>query len=764
MALPNRLLRHPTTLRLLTGLGGAFLLASAGCGANNAASALRDKNPTLNGVTGDDHGGGQCQTVDKPLVVDADESLRGEIEVAMGKGIAVVSYDCQKIRLLQCKAPGEYSYAGFTTQQKTIQLNNSDEVKANLPLSGVSLAAKLDAEMNKGISLDIAMAMVGKKSSTAEVSDKVLSGSDCKEATHFVRGAMLGAFVMQTGSKAEVKAAAEIFGAKVGGGSASGLNINTRQGALEECLKANPDDTKPHAQCAGLIRLELVSLKHAGAGGNDEADPEKAAPDVDTHNCPNGLKWADGKCGIPNASATHACKDNDESECSEQCDKGNGESCNTLGAMYQRYRGPDKKPDYARAEKLYQASCNRNNAKGCANLGSLYRYGYPGVAKNDDAFKKYGTQACNMGEGRGCRDLATYYFMRPEESERVKAGPLLLRSCNSGYPEGCYELGNRLNGPDHDKLGKAFLANQQSGMVYLGKACKAGLDYACISTADAYVSGVGTSKDGLAALDLYGISCDRGAPRGCVKAGGLFENGLLTKDDAKAAGFFRKACDLKNADGTPKYGALAGCVELARLQERGAGMAKDETAAASVYKKACDASEKTQPADGCVDLARIYDTGKGVARDAGHAVEALKFGCSKYNSTACLQLAQRYDRGTGLPAGEKKDDKKAAELYGKACSSSPDACLSLAAMASQGRGVPRSDVEAFRAYSRGCYASHGDATLFAAEGQSCAKAGSMIESGKGADKNPLNAARYYQRACEHGDKASCAAAKKLGGK
>src|SRR5689334_5942418 len=79
---------------------GALALLGAGCGANNAASKLRDENLSLNDVSKDDHGGGSCTGVDKPLVVDADESLRGDIEVAMTKGIAIVAYDCKQIRLL----------------------------------------------------------------------------------------------------------------------------------------------------------------------------------------------------------------------------------------------------------------------------------------------------------------------------------------------------------------------------------------------------------------------------------------------------------------------------------------------------------------------------------------------------------------------------------------------------------------------------------------------------------------------------------------
>jgi hypothetical protein len=752
---------------------GALALVAAGCGANNAASKLRDEAPTVDGAMHDDHGGGSCTGVDKPLVVDADESLRGDIEVAMTKGIAIVAYDCKQIRLLACKATGDYSFTGFTTQQKTIQLNNADEIKANLPLSGAAMAAKLEGEMSKGVTLDIAMALIGKRASTAEVTSAALTGPDCKDATHFVRGATLGAFAMQTGSKAQLKATAEMFTVKAGAESSSGLKIDKKQGVLEECLKATPDDAKPRAGCTGIIRLELVVLgKHAqhaaGAGeGAESTDAAKNAdPTAETHECPGSLRWLDGKCGVASGTQAHACKEGDFTDCTAQCDAGNGDSCNTLGVIYQRGAGKDVPQSYPKAEAAFLKACGKNRAAACGNLANLYGWGPSGVTKSIDNFKKFAQQGCNMGDGKSCSQLAAFYFRSTVADEPAKSGPLYARACSSGDANGCYQLGFKLNSTERDHFGKSFIEHNPAGIVWLGKACKAGLDYACSSTGDAYAGGIGVERDGLKALELYGIACDRNSPIGCYRAGHLYEHGILTKDEKKAADFYKKSCEMKTADGTkPMYGSAKGCIYLGRLLERGAGVTKDEVAAAAFYRKSCDPDEKTGGVDGCVDLARIYEAGKGVPKNPAKAADLLAYGCNNFSSPSCALLAGRYLTGTGLPKDEKKDDKKAADAYKRACGTSPEGCVALASLSLTGKGgLSKADKDVSNLYVRSCgLAVNHDADIdgSAAVGQLCAKAAAAEVAGKGIDKNPTRALEHFTRACDRGDKPSCDQAKKL---
>jgi hypothetical protein len=628
--------------------------------------------------------------------------------------------------------------------------------------------------------------MTGKKTSTTVVTGDMIKGqaSECKDATHFVRAAMIGAFAMKTGSSASAKAEVDTFFAKGGAASSSSLDVDKKDGLLDDCRKADPNDTSPRKQCGGLIRLELVAIgQHGPLGGDAQPDGENKGPDVgaDVHTCPRGMAWSGDHCDLAANVQSHACKEGDVPDCTAQCDKGNGDSCNTLGVYWQKgdyaRKGADGKPDPVKpdakkAERLFISACEKGVASACSNAASLYRWGYgmgdTRVEKDDEKLRKYAQTGCNAGDGRGCSLLATSYFNSTKDDERVKAGPLYVRACNS-YAGACAELGGKLNSAaDRDKLGKAFVQGQPAGIVFHSKACKGGLNYSCTSTGDAYAAGLGTDKDPLKALELYTIACGHGVPSGCYHAGHLYEFGGLNKDEKKAAEMYKKACEAKMPDGKSAYGSEKGCVYLGRLLERGAGVPKDEVQAASLYKKSCDTDEKSQSGDGCFDLARIYDKGLGVPKNPAKATELLAFGCKGYGgfaSLSCNALAPRYLSGPNLPKDEKKDEKKAVEMYRKACWNSPEACLTLATMASQGKGgLAKDDKAVANHYLSGCSLASNHDVDVASPGpiaQACVKLAAAEAAGKGRDKDPAKAADHYGRACVRGDQAACAQAKKL---
>ena len=102
-----------------------------------------------------------------PLVVDLAPEARGDLEVALKQGVAVVSYDCKHLRLLSdCQVSGSYGYFGMTTKERVVQLQSDEELRANLPLTGTALASQLGAELERGARLDVALVMVGKLAST----------------------------------------------------------------------------------------------------------------------------------------------------------------------------------------------------------------------------------------------------------------------------------------------------------------------------------------------------------------------------------------------------------------------------------------------------------------------------------------------------------------------------------------------------------------------------------------------------------------------
>src|SRR6185503_7090834 len=103
------------------------LLCLSGCGAGGAAEAVRPKEATAAGALGED---ATCRDVSagaEPLVVYWSADQRGDLEVAMKDGVAVVAYDCKGIKLLtDCKLDGKYGFIGMTRKEQVVRLESSD--------------------------------------------------------------------------------------------------------------------------------------------------------------------------------------------------------------------------------------------------------------------------------------------------------------------------------------------------------------------------------------------------------------------------------------------------------------------------------------------------------------------------------------------------------------------------------------------------------------------------------------------------------------
>src|SRR5262245_28761698 len=113
-----------SSLRLLACSGAVILLSPSmfGCGApGGAAQAVRPEATTGSAALGETT---ECRDVSrgsKPLVVDWKPEQRGDLEVAMSEGVAVVAYDCQKMELLtDCRADGSYGFKGVVLKQQMI--------------------------------------------------------------------------------------------------------------------------------------------------------------------------------------------------------------------------------------------------------------------------------------------------------------------------------------------------------------------------------------------------------------------------------------------------------------------------------------------------------------------------------------------------------------------------------------------------------------------------------------------------------------------
>lgn len=489
----------------------------------------------------------------------------------MREGVAVVEYSCEGIRLLKdCHIEGSYGFIGMTRKEQVVRLQNADEVRANLPLSG----AKVGAELARGSSLDIAMVLVGQTKTTWTEPTKADLVGKCEGATHFVRGALVGAFATAVGSHAKARAAAEIFGAGVSGGSSSEKEVRNKEGEIGACGAANPDSDSPPAQCGAPVRLVLDVIKTGEvAPASEEQGPAIVAA---ASACPQGLVRVEGKCAAAASAPAFQCDGEKVADCEEQCKRGHAGSCGTLGALLASGRNGATR-DPARAVEVLKKGCDGDDTPSCLSLGSLTADGI-GTAKDPAA-----------------------------------AAPLFEKACNGGEAVGC-----RLLGQAH-LLGAGVSADPAAAAKLLERGCDGGDDKSCGAIGSLYARGEGVARDTSKASEFLRRACHGTDAASCVELGVMHETGDgAAKTPALAQVFYQRACALGFGDG---------CTNLGRLQ---LAAGTDEKTA----RRNLDVGCMRRSTVGCAILKAVFGESKPVIPDM-RAEEALRRSCMAGSSRDC---------------------------------------------------------------------------------------------------------------------------------
>ena len=591
------------------------LTALDGCGAGGVGAAVRPKEETAAGNLGE----GPCreaETSAEPLVVDWKPDARGDLELAMKENVAIVSYSCKTgFKLLKdCKVDGKYGFLGMSRKEQVLKLNNADEVKANLPLGGIGIAGNISAEMARGSTLDVAFIMVGKiKTTWVKVQADELKG-ECDGATHFVRGAMIGAFTMQTATKGEVKTAAQMFGASASGASSSAKDIGNKDGDMADCAKSSPDDKKAPGQCQAFIRLELKGIvpKAAAAAG---AAPPPPPPEVKPAGndvvaveaaCPKGLVMAEGKCTEPKSAKAYLCTPTNSNECVEQCGKGNAPSCGTAGTLAISGSGGATR-DEKKARELLTKGCEGSDTKSCTNLGVLLAQGRGG-AKDTAAAAKNFEKGCGDADALACGMLGAQY-----------------------------------------KSGDGVTKDDAKALALLQKGCEGGNDAACGTVGKMLLDGTGAPKDVPKAVDFLKRACDGTQAQACVDLGGLSEIGKdAPKNPILAKILYQRGCFRGN---------MTACFNQGRM-ELGFGGQKD--AAKRAFQMGCMRQDKPS----CAAMKVLYGGTQPVF--PGPETMDLTTKCNGGSARDC-GIAGMMNIATNNPMGKQQVERACMQQDGLAC-------------------------------------------------------------------------------------------------
>lgn len=610
-------MRHSssTAVRALLVLGFTMGLSSCGGGAHDA---VRGEQPAAS----DAMGRSTIKPVEgasSPLVVDWKSEERADLEEAVHDGVAVVAWDDKGLRLLRkCKLAGDYGYLPVQIKKDVVRLETADEVKASLPLGGLGIAGKIGGGFEKGTTLDIALAMVGKRRTTwNDVKHDDLTGP-CEGATHYVRALLVGAFAMKTGTQAKAEAAVEIFGAGVNGGSGSSKDVGSADGRLDACEKATGDEAKPLGQCAAILRLELEPI---GTGPSTAiSTPTKGAheqPEIKSEiveGCPEGYVSAGGACKKNKPELPHLCAPGDGADCEAQCAKGNAPSCDRLGSLIASgKKGP---PDPAAANAAFEKACSGGFANGCTNLGIHLLYG-----ANRDPGKavKMLQTGCSHGSARAC-ELAGESAMNgvggPKDA--VAALRLYAKGCDGGDYIACTNAGFLYTGAG----GAAVERNDARAIEYGRRACFGGEATACGNIGYKVELGEGIGADPGVAATLYERAC-RLSARECFRAGLLFEAGAngVPRDDKKAKALLDLSC--RSGGGLEQIACVVGASVYGGSPAQKGGL--EHTV--SMMQPQCDAKEGRA----CAFLG-IAQYGLGQKADAA---KNLKLSCGFKDGLGC---------------------------------------------------------------------------------------------------------------------------------
>lgn len=701
-------------------------------------------------------------TYAEPLIVDWSSDHRTDLEVLTRDRIAVVRYQKNAITMLKdCTLEGNYGYVGVTKKEDILRYDSLDEVAANLPGLFALGGAKLGADMERGTTIDIGLVIVGKRTAVRTNAERAELQGECDGATHFVRGATIGAFAVQTGERSKVGTVAGLFGAEASYTTKSSKLISKKDGSLDACKGSSTEAPKAPEGCGSLLRLELRPLDVPKAAARDAAGKPIAASEVPE--CGDGLVWDGGKCASKVTTKSFACSGRDEAQCRAQCDKSNAKSCTQLATLY-RNAGKDQ----LQAVAFFKKACGLGDDSACAEFGSHLLHG---IGVQPDRFRAFETfqKACTAGDALGCSFLGDMHRSGTAPDSKVdQAFSLFKRACSGGLSQGCVELGVMY------EQGVATPRDYKQAISQYERACRVDNQDGCAHMGILYSSDrKGVGLDRAKAMEYFRTACDKNSALGCTELGNTYVRGAgmdskkQSENDKEAARLYEKACGLwGGAEGCARLGTLmvygwgvtkdtyAGvvnfekgcnqgsgyaCVELGKVYAAGRLRARDPVRAFEYYEKACNLFE----GEGCRLIGLLYGNGEGVAKDDRRAHEFFERGCRTGHPRSCYEVGQDFYRGTGV----SPDHKKAVAHFEHSCSGGyADSCNDLGALYAMGKGVPKDEQKAAQLYEMGCEAGSAKA---------CDNLGLFIENGTYKASSKERALELFGQACDKGDSSAC---------
>jgi uncharacterized protein len=193
-----------------------------------------------------------------------------------------------------------------------------------------------------------------------------------------------------------------------------------------------------------------------------------------------------------------------------------------------------------------------------------------------------------------------------------------------------------------------------------------------------------------------------------------------------------------------KYCSVAGRASRRALYQLGRAYAANRQLpeAMAAWRKAADKGSTSA----MVELGVLYGTGAGVAKDEAQARTLFARAAEAGNPRGVTNLAAL--SGGGAAA----DPARSRELLAKAAETNPEAQYQLGLMMADGTGGPQDDASARTLFEKAAAQNHPGALE---------RMGAFAQAGRGGPKDSAAAKAYYERAAALGDEDAKAALKRL---
>ncbi len=209
----------------------------------------------------------------RPFIIEWDATDMSSFEQIVANDIVVVKYvGCTLTVLDECRnesirgSEGSYLPPEWTSGSlETIDISNSGELAAKLPLGSASLGGRVSG--GEKFHMEYYVAGTRQATRAAVYADDLASNPGCEGATHFVHGYNLGAFALGSASELNTEIGGSAYGFGAEGATSSTRSADKKGGDLATCKSDSAQEIKG---CKAPIRLSLRKVR-------DGENPDKVA-------------------------------------------------------------------------------------------------------------------------------------------------------------------------------------------------------------------------------------------------------------------------------------------------------------------------------------------------------------------------------------------------------------------------------------------------------------------------------------------------------